>query len=683
MPSGLFDSSYRESLSSAREEFVSGPKPPGAFSGIFGAIGRAFPAAYNETMSAITGIATDYGRAAAYTHGAPAAESLNLIGDPAPIAEGYRAAAKALTPDPITTGVASRFVFDATKLLTKAATLGIAGGLPVAVAGTSGIEGTVEAQRLKDEGIDATTAAEVGLVRALGTGASLALPVAGKTALSTLGLVAAGGPVSFMAEQTAAKKILEHADYHEKALTYDPFDPAGLALSVAVPGAIGAAVHAVRGVRARRLAISEEQEAAARAVQLQGHIDETRLTAPDNLAGAQAHVDALETARAQLDTGARVEVAEHVAPEDLMPSMRATQERIAGEVERAATPAPREEIALSRESTFREGTPAGDMDAPAAIERARQIVGDAKYRELVDRQTAEARGFFELIHGRPMTPEEVAREAEHVARQVIEQRGKVALQPELAALLQDPDIRAGLIAMRSEAGWIERGGHLIRDPATGEAAGRTQWIAGAEWWPGRPDGLSERSVRRAVDKALAGDKLTAAEARTVQYMADYERARLGVEGYHPLPEELEAAGLKDADTFDAAMVARASEIAPDRVERLAIEHEADDAAFMRGVKEIIDGSSTEAPRGGESGARPEGARESGAGTSGASKTRDAVEEAAGKVAQDAPNLKVIDDAGVETTAADLLARAEAEYMADVRDADGYLAAVSCFVRSGA
>lgn len=94
----------------------------------------------------------------------------------------------------------------------------------------------------------------------------------------------------------------------------------------------------------------------------------------------------------------------------------------------------------------------------------------------------------------------------------------------IAAELSD-EMRAELTAMHNETGWAEIGGRLIRDPVTNEVTGRTKWIPHAEWWPGRPKGLTESQSRQAIDKALTGEPMTAAERRLIDYMIDYVKAR--------------------------------------------------------------------------------------------------------------------------------------------------------------
>lgn len=214
------------------------------------------------------------------------------------------------TPDPLETGTASQIVFGAGKVLGKAVGYGLAGGVPGAVVGTALDEGINETLRLTDQGVDPETAAKVGAVHGLVTGASIALPAAGVTKLGTAGIVAATGPGAFMGEMATARAILEAEDYTDVAREYDPFDPVGLGVSTVIPAVVGIAVHAARA-RHGKVAPprpSSGDVAAARRVIDAEHANGTALVARTDVEGMAAHVDALETAKRQLDAGEKVDV---------------------------------------------------------------------------------------------------------------------------------------------------------------------------------------------------------------------------------------------------------------------------------------------------------------------------------------------------------------------------------------
>jgi len=150
-----------------------------------------------------------------------------------------------LRPDPLTAGAAENIVFGLTKGLTKAigaaVTLGPVGG--AAAFGAS--EGMTASEDLATQGVDQATRTKVGAVTGVMSAAGVALPVAGQTLKQTAGLVLAGGPLSFMAQQQATRSILENANYGEIAAQYDPLDPVGLTISTLLPA--GFAAYAKRG----------------------------------------------------------------------------------------------------------------------------------------------------------------------------------------------------------------------------------------------------------------------------------------------------------------------------------------------------------------------------------------------------------------------------------------------------
>lgn len=154
----------------------------------------------------------------------------------------------------------------------------------------------------------------------------------------------------------------------------------------------------------------------------------------------------------------------------------------------------------------------------------------------------------------------------------------------------DENIRSELLRMKGETGWAEVGGRMIRqqDDGGNETITRTAWVPNAEWWPGRPKGLKETDLHKAIDKAVAGEKLNPAERRAVEYMADVAEQRQKSSAWKPTGDELAETGLASHNELDVAMTARAAEINPDAVESLATRFESDDAGFMRGIKELLD-----------------------------------------------------------------------------------------------
>lgn len=219
-------------------------------------------------------------------------------------------------------------------------------------------------------------------------------------------------------------------------------------------------------------------------------------------------------------------------------------------------------------------------------------------------------------------------------------------------LRTDPDLRNALAAMKDETGWAERGGQVIRNPETGEVVGRTGWIPRAEWWPERPKGLSEEQIHAAVDKALRGAKLGAREKRVVEFMRDVadQRARLGE--YLPNAQELEIEGMRGLDDqYEAALVARASEIDEAQVERLAIQHGDDTDGFLKGIRLLLkDREASQAGTGGPGEAQAVGVTETN------TELRDAIRNAEEVLARE-PEQKKMSDSEAQLA----LAEEEAEF----------------------
>lgn len=235
----------------------------------------------------------------------------------------FRNVAKDYTPDPLTAHESERMVFEFSRVAAKAVTAGaVMGPVPGAVvAGAE--EGFTVSDNLAQEGVDLATRTKVGAVTAVTNAVSFALPVAGKTVGQTVGLALAGGPVSFIAQNAASRKILQDADYTKLADQYDPFDPLGLALSTILPLGFGA--MAMRGARQKGSAalegkgqpainpIADETIDAARTALLRENIDAAN-PLPNDLTMAQPHADAHARAIDQMAAGERVAVTD-VLPE--------------------------------------------------------------------------------------------------------------------------------------------------------------------------------------------------------------------------------------------------------------------------------------------------------------------------------------------------------------------------------
>lgn len=150
-----------------------------------------------------------------------------------------RDAARWMGPDRETAGYAESILYDASRVITKAVGYSMAGGiLPGAIA-TGVDEGATVSDELRQQGVDLSTRTQAGAAAAAATAVGVALPVAGRSLASTAGLVVAGGPATFIAQNAFTQSLLENAGYENLAGQYDPFDPVGLAVSTLLPAAFG------------------------------------------------------------------------------------------------------------------------------------------------------------------------------------------------------------------------------------------------------------------------------------------------------------------------------------------------------------------------------------------------------------------------------------------------------------
>jgi len=196
-------------------------------------------------------------------------------------ADTLRERAREVMPDPNSTHAAAQLVAGVAEFGTQAIGYTALGGMVAGPALLGADAGFAEADKLRLQGVDLGTRAAAGAVAGVVAGASVALPVAGKTLAGTAALVAAGGPGGFIAQNAAERAILQNGGYSKIANTYDPFDPVALTFATLVPAAFGGA--ALRGARMRA---ASEAEILRPAVEL--------------TPAEQAHSDAFERSDANL-----------------------------------------------------------------------------------------------------------------------------------------------------------------------------------------------------------------------------------------------------------------------------------------------------------------------------------------------------------------------------------------------
>lgn len=256
-----------------------------------------------------------------------------------------RSGARSMMPDPASAHLAESLTFDLFRFGGKAVGYTVAAG-PLGGALLTGVdEGLTASDQLRQQGVDLETRTQAGSVIGAVSGLSVLLPVAGKTAAQTAGLVTLGGPVAFMGQQAAVREILQNADYSKLADQYDPFDPVGLAVSTLVPAGFGA--FAMRGARTRAQAgdtapevradveavqdavqtepaiprPTPEQVDAARVEMLTQHMEQSGLYRPEDARAAAMHIDAFARAMDDLGSGRRVDVTDLI-PFDRIETVR-------------------------------------------------------------------------------------------------------------------------------------------------------------------------------------------------------------------------------------------------------------------------------------------------------------------------------------------------------------------------
>lgn len=255
----------------------------------------------------------------------------------------FREAARSSAPDPQTAHVAENLLYQFPRFATKAVGYGATTGPVVGSILTGADEAMAASDELKRQGVDLSTRTQAAAVQGVGAGLSVALPMAGKTVAQTVGLIAAGGPGTFIAQQAATREILRAADYSKIAEQYDPLDPVGLAVATLVPAGFGAyglrryklqakADAAATAAAAEREFIAgplpSERTPVAQAVDayrptpeqfdaaLVAHQQEVRdahaMTPREDFAGFARHEEALAKAEDQMARGEPVRVAEIV-----------------------------------------------------------------------------------------------------------------------------------------------------------------------------------------------------------------------------------------------------------------------------------------------------------------------------------------------------------------------------------
>jgi hypothetical protein len=182
----------------------------------------------------------------------------------------------------------------------------------------------------------------------------------------------------------------------------------------------------------------------------------------------------------------------------------------------------------------------------------------------------------------------------------IEGGGATQVRPGTESRPATDDKTAALRTLAQQAGWAEVGGKMIRSGAQtegglvgegqGDVIGRTPWIPKAEWWPGRPGGFNESQTAAIIEKGINGNLLGKKQREYFDFLSELADEMVASSAFNPTSDELAAEQFESGpdDGFEAALVARATELDENAAERAAQQFEDDDAGFLRAIKAIVD-----------------------------------------------------------------------------------------------
>lgn len=248
------------------------PTKPSAFQGTGEALEKTLPFSFYQSLSGVNELMADRvevnydldNNEDAFSDFKPTQEQKEQV------AERLRQDAKFArlkaqndyTPNPETTGQAAMMIHGLTGSLAKAIGYTVAtGGSGILAAPLFGADlGLYEAGKLRDKGVDASTARTAGAITGTVNAVGLALPGAvGTSYVKSMLFGGAVNPLTDISEQASIKFVLDNANYSKQAQEYDPFDPVNLGVSAGMGIAFGAL-----GARANRAqARYEAAEAAA------------------------------------------------------------------------------------------------------------------------------------------------------------------------------------------------------------------------------------------------------------------------------------------------------------------------------------------------------------------------------------------------------------------------------------
>lgn len=129
--------------------------------------------------------------------------------------------------------------------------------------------------------------------------------------------------------------------------------------------------------------------------------------------------------------------------------------------------------------------------------------------------------------------------------------------------LKDEQVAQELMRMAQASGWETAGGKLVRD-TDGNASGRTPWIPRETWYANLPEKLDNANTVAAVNKAIAGEPMTAKERRVVMSMLD-----MAQEHTQPVPPDaIDLENQAEREAIIAEATAALDEVSDDHIAAL-------------------------------------------------------------------------------------------------------------------
>ncbi|MGH8713382.1 MAG: hypothetical protein ACREYB_05185 [Casimicrobiaceae bacterium] len=520
------------------------------------------------------------------------------------------------------------------------------GGLPGAAAVTGITEGLVRYRKLIADGTDPATAAQLAGVEGLVAGASATLPLVGKSMGESLLRGALLMPYMNAWQRGVTHQVLDNAGYHDMAQQYRILDGRAILTDALMGGLFGGVGHAFHdagapvspfksswqkvleartpleraqdeamaaGYRTPAAEFYPQETGAALTDATVRHVEAAGPGIPADPYTRNANVAAVEKAIDDMLSGRPVDVSQQIDPER------------ASFVADPHAAAFRDQVTAIAKDTIGELPGDREEEHGPAIQDAQRMQAEAGFGAADENQIAAAVVRF---GGKEFdAPTHIAAIKQAMAEGLLQRTatGKITLgendsinlfrlkdgslvtRDEAAALTgakrteELPTLTGGasLESIRSEIGWAERGGRILRQPMegealhelgqTGEVIGRTGWIPRSDFWPARPDkSLSERGAHAALDKVTSGERLTPREQRFVDYSRHTLQERGALEEAMRLESTQERvaiqaeSGVTDADLIDSGYLALSPQ------ERIAVEQLAAHTADLEAQRNEIE-----------------------------------------------------------------------------------------------